>query len=88
MASIKQLKRDLNNAIGEVIEGTMIHQMVNSKEGSSKTDELIDDSIAAFDELISKINNKEVEDRKKHLKEVNQEIDKKLGDLVERLNSL
>lgn len=88
MASIKQLKRDLNNAIGEVIEGTMIHQMVNSKEDSSKTDELIDDSIAAFDELISKINNKEVEDRKKHLKEVNQEIDKKLGDLVERLNSL
>ncbi|MFO7703032.1 hypothetical protein [Psychroflexus maritimus] len=88
MASIKQLKRDLNNAIGEVIEGTMIHQMVNSKEDSSKTDELIDDSIAAFDELISKINNKEVENRKKHLKKVNQDIDQKLGDLVERLNSL
>lgn len=88
MASIKQLKRDLNNAIGEVIEGTMIHQMVNSKEDSSKTDELIDDSIAAFDELISKINNNEVENRKKHLKKVNQDIDQKLGDLVERLNSL
>lgn len=88
MASIKQLKRDLNNAIGEVIEGTMIHQMVNSKEDSSKTDELIDDSIAAFDELISKINIKEVEDRKKHLKKVNQDIDQQLGDLVERLNSL
>lgn len=88
MASIKHLKRDLNNAIGEVIEGTMIHQMVNSKEDSSKTDELIDDSIAAFDELISKINIKEVEDRKKHLKKVNQDIDQKLGDLVERLNSL
>lgn len=88
MASIKHLKRDLNNAIGEVIEGTMIHQMVNSKEDSSKTDELIDDSIAAFDELISKINIKEVEDRKKHLKKVNQDIDQQLGDLVERLNSL
>ncbi|MCH8535402.1 MAG: hypothetical protein LAT51_10070 [Flavobacteriaceae bacterium] len=88
MASIKQLKRDLNNAIGEVIEGTMIHQMVNSKEDASKTDELIDDSINAFDELIAKINKKDVEDRKKHLKEVNQEIDEKLGKLVERLNSL
>ncbi len=88
MASIKQLKRDLNNAIGEVIEGTMIHQMVNSKEDSSKTDELIDDSIAAFDELVAKINDKKVEDRKKHLKEVNKEIDEKLGKLVERLNNL
>lgn len=66
----------------------MIHQMVNSKEDASKTDELIDDSINAFDELIAKINKKDVEDRKKHLKEVNQEIDEKLGKLVERLNSL
>lgn len=88
MASIKNLKQDLNNAIGEIIEGSMLQQLIGDEENKEKADQLIDDSIAFFDEAISDINLKKVEDRSKHLKEVNQKIDKKLEDLVERLNSL
>lgn len=88
MASIKNLKQDLNNAVGEIIEGSMLQQIIGDEKSQQKADELVDDSIAFFDETISEINNKKVENRSKHLKEVNQKIDKKLGDLVERLNKL
>jgi biopolymer transport protein ExbB/TolQ len=88
MASIKNLKQDLNNAIGEIIEGSMLQQIVGDEKHKEKADELVEDSIAFFDEMITEINLKDVENRKKHLKEVTQKIDKKLEDLVERLNSL
>lgn len=87
MASIKNLKQDLNNAIGEIIEGSMLQQIVGDEESNKKADELVDESIAFFDEMISEIN-KKVDNRKEHLKEVNQKIDSKLEELVNRLNNL
>jgi uncharacterized coiled-coil DUF342 family protein len=87
MASIKNLKQDLNNAVGEIIEGSMLQQIVGDEESNKKADELVDESIAFFDEMISEIN-KKVDNRKEHLKEVNQKIDSKLEELVNRLNNL
>ena len=87
MASIKNLKQDLNNAIGEIIEGSMLQQIVGDEKNNKKADELVDESIAFFDEMISEIN-KKTENRKKHLKGVNQKIDKKLEEFVDRLNKL
>ena len=87
MASIKNLKQDLNNAIGEIIEGSMLQQIVGDEESNKKADELVDESIAFFDEMISEIN-KKVDNRKEHLKQVNQKIDSKLEELVNRLNKL
>lgn len=88
MASIKNLKKDLKNAIGEVIEGTLIHQIVNDAEHQDKANELIDESIREFDAMIEQINKKTVENRKQHLKEVKKEIEAKLEVLVEKLNAL
>ncbi|GGE06298.1 hypothetical protein [Psychroflexus salis] len=87
MASIKNLKQDLNNAIGEIIEGSMLQQIVGDEKNNKKADELVDESIAFFDEMISEIN-KKTENRKKHLKGVNQKIDNKLEEFVDRLNKL
>ena len=58
MASIKNLKQDLNNAIGEIIEGSMLQQIVGDEKNNKKADELVDESIAFFDEMISEINKK------------------------------
>jgi len=88
MASIKNLKQDLNSAVGEIIEGSILQQLIGDDESQTKADELIDDSIAFFDEMIVEINNKAVDKRSTHLKQVNLKIDKKLQDFVERLNNL
>lgn len=88
MASIKNLKQDLNNAVGEIIEGSMLQQVIGDEKSQKNAEELVDESIAFFDEMISEINIKKVENRSKHLKEVNQKIDKKLEELVKKLNQL
>lgn len=88
MASIKNLKQDLNNAVGEIIEGSMLQQVIGDEKSQKNAEELVYESIAFFDEMISEINIKKVENRSKHLKEVNQKIDKKLEELVEKLNQL
>lgn len=88
MASIKNLKKDVKNAVGEVIEGTLIHQLVNDAQDENKANELIEESIREFDSMIEQINNKKVEDRKGHLKQVKKDIESKLEVLVEKLNNL
>lgn len=88
MASKKKLKRDLNNVMGDIIESAYIHQIANPKEDAAKSEEIVDEAITAFDELIVKINSKDIEDKGKHLKEVNQEIETKAKSLIEKLNKL
>ncbi|MGM0636080.1 MAG: hypothetical protein ACQESK_08430 [Bacteroidota bacterium] len=87
MASIKDLKKDLNYAFSEIIEGSMIQQIASSEDKSKKADELIEESIRSYDEFITEIN-KNVDDRKTHLKNVQKEIEAKLNEMVEKLNNL
>lgn len=89
MASIKQLKKDLNNRFGEIIDGALINQAAdNAEEAGSKTEELVDDIIEEFDNLIEQINKRDVEDRAKHLKSVEASMEKKADEFVEKLNKL
>jgi gas vesicle protein len=88
MASKKQLKKDLNNRFGEIIDGALINQEVNSKDSYIKTEEFVDDIISEFDSIIEQINKRDSEDRAKHLKSVKENINKKVDEFVERLNTL
>lgn len=88
MASKRKLKRDLNYVMGDIIEATYIYQLANPKADQAKSEEIVDGAIAAFDELVTKINDKSVEDKGKHLKEVNKEIETKAKTLIDRLNAL
>jgi gas vesicle protein len=88
MASKKQLKKDLNNRFGEIIDGALINQEVDSKDSYIKTEEFVDDIISEFDSIIEQINKRDSEDRAKHLKSVKENINKKVDEFVERLNTL
>jgi len=88
MASKKQLKKDLNNRFGEIIDGALINQEADSKDSSIKTEELVDDIISEFDSIIEQINKRDSEDRSKHLKSVKENINKKADEFIERLNNL
>ncbi|MFT4833061.1 MAG: hypothetical protein ACI815_002725 [Psychroserpens sp.] len=88
MASIKDLKKDINFVLGDIIEAVYLWEAStnnrNSKEGSA----VIENAISVFDELIVKVNKKDVENRAKHLKSVQVELETKATDLVEQLNKL
>ena len=49
---------------------------------------LIDEAIATFDDLIAKVNDRKVEDKKAHFKAINQELEAKGRALIEKINKL
>lgn len=88
MASIRDLKKDINYVLGDIIEAVYIIELAQNKEDSKEGSVIVDDAIAVFDDLIVKVNDKSVENRKEHLQGVRGELEKKAIDLVERLNKL
>lgn len=88
MASIRNLKKDINNVLGDVIEAVYIVEQSKGEEGSKEGTSIIDQAIEAFDRLISEVNKKEVEDRKAHLKQVRQSLETEATALVERINKM
>ncbi|MDG3583680.1 hypothetical protein [Galbibacter pacificus] len=88
MASIRDLKRDINNVLGDIIEAVYIWEISTNTSNSKEGDKIIDEAIATFDALIEKVNDKKVDNRSAHLKEVNKELESKAQSLVEKLNKL
>ncbi len=88
MASIRDLKKDINNVFGDIIEAVFIledaREQPESKEGSA----IIENAISTFDELIAKVNDRSVEDRSAHLKKVRAELETKARKLVDQVNKL
>lgn len=88
MASIRILKRDINNVLGDIIEAVYIVEATQGSEPTQEGSAIIDKAIDTFDTLIAKVNDKEVENRRKHLKEVRNELEKEATALVGRINKL
>ena len=88
MASIRDLKKDINNVLGDIIEAVYIVENSQKMEGSKEGSAIIDKAIDTFDNLIARVNQKEVADRKAHLKEVRATLEKEASDLVDRLNKM
>lgn len=88
MASIKNLKKDINYVMGDIIEAVYIWESVNQKHNSKESSKIIDGAIAAFDELIAAVNKKDVEDRKSHLKGVKATLETQAKGLIDEINKL
>jgi vacuolar-type H+-ATPase subunit H len=88
MANKRTLKRDINYVLGDIIEAAYLHQVANPNENPEKSDKIVDEAIADFDELIAKMNQKDVENKKQHFKNIEQELETRARALVEKLNAL
>ena len=86
--SIRDLKKDINYVFGDIIEAVYIWEYANPSSDMKASGAIIDDAIAAFDELITKVNDKGVENRKAHLKAVNQELEDRGRALIDKINKL
>lgn len=88
MANIRDLKKDINFVLGDIIDAVYVWEAINPKQPTKDGEAIIDDAIATFDSLISKVNDRKVENRSKNLKEVRTELEEKAGVLIERINKL
>lgn len=86
MPSIKNLKKDINYVLGDVIEYALDVSIL--KNEPKKGDQIIDEAIETFDALIAKVNAKNVENKKAHYKAINQELESEAKNLVEKINGL
>lgn len=86
MASIKNLKKDINYVLGDVIEYAL--DVSALKSAPEKGDAIIDEAIETFDNLVAKVNAKNVENKKAHFKAINEELETKAKGLVEKISSL
>lgn len=88
MASVRGLKKDINNVLGDLIDAVYIVEATNGNVVSKEGEKIIDGAIATFDDLITKVNKRDVENRKAHLKQVRQELESSAKALVEKVNKL
>jgi len=86
MASIKNLKKDINYVLGDVIEYAI--DIAALKNEHKKGDEIIDEAIVTFDALIASVNTKKVENKKAHFKSISLDLETGAKGLVEKINSL
>ncbi len=88
MASIRNLKKDINYVLGDIIEAVYIWELTNPGKDTKKSEAIIDEAIDTFDELIIKVNLNDVENKKSHFKAVHQELEDRGRKLIEKINAL
>ncbi|MGB3345113.1 MAG: hypothetical protein WBA61_14485 [Aequorivita sp.] len=88
MANVRNLKKDINNVLGDIIEAVYIWELTNPDKENKKSQGIIDEAIETFDELIAKINQKKVENKKEHFKAINAELEEKGRKLIDQINAL
>jgi len=88
MPSVKNLKKDINFVLGDIIEAVYIHEMTSEGKPTEATNAVIDEAISSFDALIVKINAKNVENKKAHFKQINAELEQTANQLIEKINAL
>lgn len=88
MANKRDLKKDINYVFGDIIEAVYYWELENSDKPTKESEAIIDEAIASFDELIGRVNDRIVEDKKAHFKSINTDLEAKGRALIDRINKL
>ncbi|WP_299780086.1 hypothetical protein [uncultured Formosa sp.] len=88
MANVRDLKKDINFVLGDIIEAVYVWQYTNTDKDTKQSEAIIDEAIVTFDELITKVNDKQAENKKAHFKAINQELETKGRALIDKINNL
>jgi len=88
MANVRNLKKDINYVLGDIIEAVYLWEYTNTDKDTKKSEAIIDEAIEVFDDLIVKVNDKSVDDKKAHFKSINKELEAKGRALIDKINKL
>ena len=88
MPSIRLLKKEINNDIGDLIEEIYLWELSNPKSDLVKSEKLIDEAINAFDDLMLNINAVKGVDKKKQFKTIEKERQRIMSLLLKKYAAL
>ena len=86
MASIKNLKKDINYTLGDIIGVCDIIQVDEKK--AKKADKIIDETIDVFDALMEQVHAKNVDNKKAHFNAISKELETQATKLVAKINKI
>ena len=88
MPSIKFLKKEINNSIGEIIEDVYTWQLSNPNSDLKKSDLIIDKAISVFDDLILKIHKYRKEGKNNRFQLIKEDLNSAIVELNDSLSKL
>jgi len=88
MANKRDLKKDINYVFGDIIEAVYFWELENTQKPTKESDAIIDEAFTGFDELIARVNDRSIEDKKAHFKTINKDLESKGRALIEKINKL
>lgn len=88
MGNVRDLKKDINYVLGDIIEAVYVWEYANPSKSKKESEAIIDEAIETFDALIVKVNERKVEDKKAHFKAIQTELETKGRALIEKINKL
>ena len=88
MASVKNLKKDINYILGDIIEECYSWELMNPKADTKKSQAIIEEALNSYDALLEKVNAKKITAKKEHFKNVDKELETIASKLIEKINKL
>ena len=88
MSSIRSLKKEINNSIGEIIEDVYDWELSNPSADLKKSDLIMDKAISLFDDLILKIHKNRKVGNKDGFKIIKEELNAAIADLDDSISKL
>ena len=88
MPSIKLLKKEINNDIGDLIEEIYLWELSNPNGDLGQSEKLVEEAVQAFDNLIVMINAVKGDNKKAQFKEIEKERKKVMDSLLKKSAAL
>lgn len=92
MANRRDLKRNINGLLGDVIEECYESLLNNEGKNEKDVEAIVDEAVDLADDLITRANAakklKSGKEVKKHFSEIKEELGDKVIDFIEKLNAL
>jgi len=92
MANRRELKRNINGLLGDVIEECYESLLNNEGKNEAQVEALVDQCVDLADDLIAKVNSAKKLKSRAEIKKMFSEVKETLGDnvidLIEKLNAL
>lgn len=88
MANVRNLKKEINYVLGDIIEQIYQWEKQSSNTNSEEGTALIDECISLFDELMAMVNQKSEQSHKAHYKAVRVALAEKSAAIQKKLAKL
>jgi hypothetical protein len=88
MASVKNLKKEINYVLGDLVNIVYLWEMTNGGKPTASTDALVDEIYENYDNFVSQIRNRKVENKKAHYKQIRKDYEAAANQIVAKINQL